>query len=207
MLGDGWIGQVPLWGQPAGPESKSEARRVPLAVSRVRTVHDGESSSLPRVRVPRDQRKPGTDDLPRVRKAAERRLKDDLEPLTVALEDGVLTIRSDGMPVRVKPRPRTTQTGHVYMPADYMTWKRTIAGKVAFRLQECPVFRQGRVRLDLWIWSGKGDVDNLAGGVMDALNGIAWRDDDQITDLTVRKRPRTKTAPRWMAIVQAATDA
>jgi Holliday junction resolvase RusA-like endonuclease len=111
------------------------------------------------------------------------------------------------MPIRVKPRPRTTQNGHVYMPADYMTWKRTIAGKVAFRLQECPVFRQGMVRLDLWIWSGRGDVDNLAGGVMDALNGIAWRDDDQIVDLAVHKRPRTKTAPRWMAIVQAATDA
>ena len=207
MLGDGWIGQVPLWGLTEAAESKQETRRVPLAVSRVLPVPDNSASSLPRMRAPRDQRKPGTDGVSRVRKEAVRRSKDDLEPLTVGLEDGVLTIRSDGLPIRVKPRPRTTQTGHVYMPADYMTWKRTIAGKVAFRLQECPVFRQGRVRLDLWVWSGRGDADNLAGGIMDALNGIAWRDDDQVSDLVVRKRPRTKGAPRWMAIVQAAGDA
>ena len=32
------------------------------------------------------------------------------------------------------------------------------------------------------------DVDNLAKGVMDALNGCAWRDDRQVVELTVRKQ-------------------
>jgi Holliday junction resolvase RusA-like endonuclease len=32
-----------------------------------------------------------------------------------------------------------------------------------------------------------GDVDNLAKGVLDALNGIAWDDDSQVVDLRVIK--------------------
>ena len=34
----------------------------------------------------------------------------------------------------------------------------------------------------------KPDLDNIAKGVCDALNGIAWNDDKQITDLYVGKR-------------------
>lgn len=145
--------------------------------------------------------------MPRVRQKAVGRLEDDLQPLTVVLEAGVLTIRSDGFPARVKPRPRTTQTGHIYMPADYMTWKRQIAGRVALALSGCPVWRQDRLSLELWFWTGKGDVDNLAGGVMDALNGIAWHDDEQVIDLVARKRPKAKTSPRWIAVVRVSSDA
>jgi Holliday junction resolvase RusA-like endonuclease len=32
-----------------------------------------------------------------------------------------------------------------------------------------------------------GDVDNLAKGVLDALNGIAWLDDSQVVDMRVIK--------------------
>ena len=32
------------------------------------------------------------------------------------------------------------------------------------------------------------DIDNLSGGVMDALNGIAWNDDKDIVSLTAEKR-------------------
>lgn len=35
---------------------------------------------------------------------------------------------------------------------------------------------------------GKPDVDNIAKLQMDALKGLLWRDDTQVTDLTVRKR-------------------
>lgn len=145
--------------------------------------------------------------MPGVRKKAQRRPQDDLQPLSVVLEAGTLTIRSDGFPARVKPRPRTTQTGHIYMPADYMTWKRQIAGRVALALSACPVWRQDRLSLELWFWTGKGDVDNLAGGVMDALNGVAWFDDEQVIDLVVRKRPKTKTSPRWVAVIRVSDDA
>lgn len=33
-----------------------------------------------------------------------------------------------------------------------------------------------------------GDADNLAKGIMDALKGIAWIDDSQVTHLIVKKR-------------------
>jgi Holliday junction resolvase RusA-like endonuclease len=208
VLGDGWIGQVALWGSTEASESKSEeGRRVPVAMPRVRRVPDDSPSPLPRVRSSRGQRTKGADPLPVVRKDAVRRLQDDIQPLTVVLEAGTLTIRSDGFPARVKPRPRTTQTGHVYMPADYMTWKRQIAGRVALALNGCPVWRQDRLSLELWFWTGKGDIDNLAGGVMDALNGIAWFDDEQVIDLVARKRPRAKNSPKWIAIVRVSPDA
>ena len=32
------------------------------------------------------------------------------------------------------------------------------------------------------------DADNVAKAISDALNGVAWRDDKQVSDLTVRKR-------------------
>ena len=33
----------------------------------------------------------------------------------------------------------------------------------------------------------RGDIDNYAKTILDALNGVAWVDDKQITHLTVRK--------------------
>lgn len=34
----------------------------------------------------------------------------------------------------------------------------------------------------------KPDTDNIAKAILDALNGLAYHDDSQVTDLTVRKR-------------------
>ena len=34
------------------------------------------------------------------------------------------------------------------------------------------------------------DIDNLAGGVLDALNGLLWRDDTHVVELRARKRLR-----------------
>ena len=38
----------------------------------------------------------------------------------------------------------------------------------------------------------KPDADNIAKLVLDALNGIAWHDDTQVTDLDVHKHDRTR---------------
>ena len=37
------------------------------------------------------------------------------------------------------------------------------------------------------------DADNVAKLVLDALNGVAWADDTQVTELVVVKRPRDRT--------------
>ena len=47
-----------------------------------------------------------------------------------------------------------------------------------------------------------GDGDNHAKAIMDALTGICWRDDSQVTLLMVRKRYGVKDA----AIVEITTD-
>ena len=38
----------------------------------------------------------------------------------------------------------------------------------------------------------KPDVDNIAKAVLDALNGVAWEDDTQVTQLVVQKGPRMR---------------
>lgn len=40
------------------------------------------------------------------------------------------------------------------------------------------------------------DADNVAKSVLDALNGVAWRDDSQVTDLWVRKMRRRADSGR-----------
>lgn len=49
----------------------------------------------------------------------------------------------------------------------------------------------------------KPDADNDAKLVLDALNGVAWDDDQQVTDLHVIKRDRTRgTAPRMLITIE-----
>jgi Holliday junction resolvase RusA-like endonuclease len=47
----------------------------------------------------------------------------------------------------------------------------------------------------------KPDVDNYAKLVLDALNGVTWRDDSQITDLLVRKRYSAR--PRTIVVIHS----
>ena len=42
----------------------------------------------------------------------------------------------------------------------------------------------------------KPDADNIAKIVLDALNGVAWLDDAQVTSLTVVKLDRTRDPER-----------
>lgn len=50
--------------------------------------------------------------------------------------------------------------------------------------------KDGPVKVEIvvyWPDERKRDVDNVK-GFIDALNGVLWEDDSQITDLTLRKR-------------------
>ena len=51
-----------------------------------------------------------------------------------------------------------------------------------------------------------GDLDNLAKPVLDALQGLAYVDDRQVTDLTIRKRDLTRdlrVEALWPALISA----
>ena len=48
--------------------------------------------------------------------------------------------------------------------------------------------------------TAKPDADNIAKLVLDALNGVAWADDTQVTDLTVQKMGRTRHMPEQTTV-------
>lgn len=93
-----------------------------------------------------------------------------------------------------KPRPRVTQDGqHTYMDKEYVEWKEAVGEVVV--AQRLPVlsgplslvvkFYSDRVELMLSEGApprfGQGDIDNLLGGLMDALQEAGvYKNDIQI---------------------------
>lgn len=114
------------------------------------------------------------------------------------------------------PRPRHMRNGHTYMPSGYAAYKRRIAD--AYRaaggidygdspvsvtidiMRELPGSRPKRVKREAD--TVRPDVDNVAKGVMDALNGIAYRDDSQVVSLSVLKCDRTRSPTRMRVAVR-----
>ncbi len=115
------------------------------------------------------------------------------------------------MPIKPqgKARPRFTRTGHAYTPKNTRDYeqtvelyaRRTMDGETPF---ECalrvtieavfePPRSWGKTKRAGFIVFGyphdkKPDCDNIAKAVLDALNGIVFLDDKQVTELIVRKR-------------------
>ena len=58
----------------------------------------------------------------------------------------------------------------------------------------CPeyIVRGAKTNLESWPCPKRPDGDNVAKSILDALNKIAWNDDAQVSDLTVRKRYSTR---------------
>ena len=115
-----------------------------------------------------------------------------------------VVIRIPGVPVP-KARPRVTRSGHTYTPGKTVQHERLISlvartktqpieGPLGLRLtffMPIPVSwskakKESAVKGDL-LPTTKPDIDNLAKTVMDALNGIAYRDDNQVVRLEVSK--------------------
>lgn len=102
------------------------------------------------------------------------------------------------IPLRPKaaPRPRSTKFGHTYMPSDYQDYKKQFAllakskvkySEEALRLDmifqfKMPKSWNKKKKLNPPYHIGKPDKDNLSKTVMDALNGIAYKDDSQICE-------------------------
>ena len=109
------------------------------------------------------------------------------------------------------PRPRFTRQGRPYMPKEYTAWKKKflkewltygldkyetgVAVDVIITFYIRPrewvskaKKNQNLLKAETWRVVNKPDLDNLEKSVLDALNGHAWDDDNQISDLSSRKR-------------------
>jgi crossover junction endodeoxyribonuclease RusA len=106
---------------------------------------------------------------------------------------------------RAAPRPRGGRHGF-YMPASMREYHAVI--QAAWRAEDPPDWP-----LDRRYWveiflvppseASMGDVDNYAKNYLDALNGIAWKDDKQVDRLTVERCAPNADAP--CAIVRVRT--
>ena len=121
----------------------------------------------------------------------------------------VVTIIVDGPPVG-KGRPRFVRaTGRVYTPAETEGYENCIrlTGRVAMKgrplllgplevgvvalvaiPQSWSANKRRHAELGVVRPTSRPDGDNFLKIALDALNGTCWRDDAQVTDITLRKR-------------------
>lgn len=100
-----------------------------------------------------------------------------------------------------KERPRATRTGHVYTPKRTANYEKQVAEEykgpffdesyllevsVVCNLEGSTIVITGTKKKN-YKHQLRGDVDNYAKSILDALNGVAWEDDSQIVEVTVRK--------------------
>lgn len=116
-----------------------------------------------------------------------------------------LEFRVDGDPVKW-PRPRFALNGFSargYQTREIVAWKQTVALAATAHVGRGRHQEQGplAVELEFELRGPKvrkrqhrhatslrtGDLDNLAKGVLDGLNGVLWRDDCQVVELRARK--------------------
>lgn len=128
--------------------------------------------------------------------------------MTVVRTEHVVSFRVCGLP-KGKARPRVTKTGHAYTPAATVAWENTIRlqathamrgvelpdGNLIVRMAFCfqPPKSYAKKRRELLVLEGrpmphKPDIDNLVKAVLDACNGIAYRDDAAVVEIDAKKR-------------------
>ena len=106
-----------------------------------------------------------------------------------------------------KQRPRMTRTGHTYTPKATKDYESEVL--MAFAMEENDLIFDNPVAADIQIfvtmpkaWSKKRkamnidkppidirtpDLDNVAKSILDALNGVAYKDDKQVVSLEVNR--------------------
>lgn len=117
-----------------------------------------------------------------------------------------------------KPRPRVNRNGHVWTKKKFIDCEEKIAdaylaaggsvlsGEICITVSICRKLPNSRPkRLISEPDTYKPDIDNIAKIVLDALNGVAYEDDKQITQLHVIKQPRTRTEEHLTITVEELT--
>lgn len=120
----------------------------------------------------------------------------------------MVVIKLDPYP---SPRPRFSRRGGTYMPTEYTAWKKqflrewlkhnqekydagvALAVDLKFFIKPPKAIarvkkNQNILKAESWRVVKKPDADNLGKSPLDAISGYAYADDNQISDLRLRKR-------------------
>lgn len=118
-----------------------------------------------------------------------------------------------------KPRPRVNKNGRVWTPARFKNYEKAIArayleaggkkleGCVAVKVRTfraMPKSRPKRLQSEEDVY--KPDVDNILKIVLDALNGVAFEDDKQVTRVLCAKMPRERRGEYLEVVVSSTND-
>ncbi len=108
-----------------------------------------------------------------------------------------------------KERPRVFR-GHAVTPERTAAWE----SNVAWQLQDCinnspyefePYTGDIALTLVFFMAGRTPDVDNLAKAVMDAANGILYKDDRQVATLCVERRKSRKDSEHVVISIRSLT--
>ena len=119
-----------------------------------------------------------------------------------------------------KGRPKFTRTGHSYTPPKTQDYEKSLKQYYA---DNCTDFYEGAIKVYLTFCmpipssiskkkrmlmvsnttkhTKRPDGDNLAKAVLDALNGLAYADDSQVTILHIEKRYGEEVGT-WVKIIE-----
>lgn len=130
-------------------------------------------------------------------------------------------------PLQPKERPRVTRKGYTYTPRATQDQEHAIRKAWA---DEVGTWLEGPIGLTLqvermrpashYLPSGqlsatgrrqtipttRPDLSNQLKSVEDALNGVAWRDDGQLSDIILRRRWANGSGARWTVTVEELSD-
>ena len=119
----------------------------------------------------------------------------------------------DGEPTpKARPRTITTSKGDVrtYTPKTTRSAEQVIgesAKNGLHRLGDFPVDTPVKLVVDVYVEKkGRGDLDNYVKTVMDALNGVIWKDDRQVEELVASINRHSGTG-RLAIVVADITEA
>ena len=84
--------------------------------------------------------------------------------------------------------------GHLALTPEALAFRHAVR-MIAMVQAVTPLVGPVAVFLDVYRPRRRGDLDNILKATLDALNGIAYRDDDQVTEITAQ-RYEDKALPR-----------
>ena len=96
-----------------------------------------------------------------------------------------------------KARPRRNARGVWYTPNRTRRYEEKVAWCARSTGLSAPL--TGEVKLEIHLWlpdRRRRDIDNIAKSIADGLNGIAWDDDHQVTQLVVSRAGVDRANPR-----------